>query len=170
MPKQISFEEVYEQYFHDIYRYILSLSQSHDIAEEITSDTFFKAMRAIEKFRGECDIRVWLCQIAKNCYCTYLKKQKHIIDVENSMLLNIEDSSQNIEQEISDRDEATQLRKLLHEIPQPYQEVFMWRVFASLNFKQIGQIFHKTDNWACVTYHRARAMLRQKLEEQNHEK
>ena len=64
----MEFEQVYDLYFRDVYRYILKLSGSEHVAEEITSDTFFKALRSIEKFRGSCDMRVWLCQIAKNCY------------------------------------------------------------------------------------------------------
>ena len=68
------FEELYRTYFDDVFRYIRRLSGSESIADEITSETFFKAMRSIKSFRGNCDIRVWLCQIAKNCYYTYLKK------------------------------------------------------------------------------------------------
>lgn len=68
----MEFEQVYDLYFRDVYRYILKLSGSEHVAEEITSDTFFKALRSIGKFRGSCDMRVWLCQIAKNCYYTYL--------------------------------------------------------------------------------------------------
>ncbi|MDY5333505.1 MAG: RNA polymerase sigma factor [Vescimonas sp.] len=64
----MEFEQVYDLYFRDVYRYILKLSGSEHVAEEITSDTFFKALRSIGKFRGSCDMRVWLCQIAKNCY------------------------------------------------------------------------------------------------------
>ena len=63
----MEFEQVYDLYFRDVYRYILKLSGSEHVAEEITSDTFFKALRSIGKFRGSCDMRVWLCQIAKNC-------------------------------------------------------------------------------------------------------
>ena len=64
----MEFEQVYDLYFRDVYRYILKLSGSEHVAEEITSDTFSKALRSIGKFRGSCDMRVWLCQIAKNCY------------------------------------------------------------------------------------------------------
>ncbi|MBQ3120400.1 MAG: sigma-70 family RNA polymerase sigma factor, partial [Peptococcaceae bacterium] len=49
------------------------------------------------------------------------------------------------------------------------KEVFMWRVFAELSFKQIGQIFGKSENWACVTYHRARNKIKERLEVDYHE-
>ena len=70
------FEKIYRTYFKDVFLYIRRLSDNEHIAEEITSETFYKAMRSIDSFRGDCDIRVWLCQIAKNCYYTYLKKQR----------------------------------------------------------------------------------------------
>lgn len=83
------FEKIYEMYFKDVYLYILRLSGNEHIAEEITSETFFKALQSIDKFKGECDIRVWLCQIAKNSYYTYLNKNKKYITIEDDYLVNI---------------------------------------------------------------------------------
>lgn len=80
------------------------------------------------------------------------------------------DPSETVEEQFVRRDEAARIRKILHEIPEPYKEVFMWRVYAELSFKQIGQIFGKSENWACVTYHRARAKIKEKLEGTNNEK
>lgn len=80
------------------------------------------------------------------------------------------DPSETVEEQFVRRDEAARIRKILHEIPEPYKEVFMWRVYAELSFKQIGQIFGKSENWACVTYHRARAKVKEKLEGTNNEK
>lgn len=166
----MEFEEIYNTYFKDVYLYILRLSGNAHIAEEITSDTFFKAMNAVEKFRGDCDIRVWLCQIAKNCYYSFLKKNRREESVEELDLQNVADPRACLEEQFSDRETTVQIQGLLHDLPEPYKEVFMWRTFADLSFKQIGQIFHKTDNWACVTYHRARTMLRKGLEERKDEK
>ena len=161
----MKFEEIYETYFKDVYLYIRRLSGNDHIAEEITSETFFKALQSIDKFRGECDIRVWLCQIAKNCYYTYLEKNKKYINVENEVLSNIPDNEISTLDKIIIKDDSNKIRKLLHTIPEPYKEVFMWRVFADLSFKQIGQLFNKSDNWACVTYHRARLMIKEKMED-----
>lgn len=70
------FESIYSQYFRDVYSFVLSLSRNEKVAEEITQETFFKALKSIDKFNGNCKINVWLCQIAKNTYFTYLDKQK----------------------------------------------------------------------------------------------
>ena len=164
------FEQVYHAYFADVFRYIRRLSNNEHIAEEITADTFFKAIQSLDRFRGDCDIRVWLCQIAKNSYLSYLKKHRHIDNIEDAALQSIPDPAETIEERFVRQDEAAQIQKILHEIPEPYKEVFMWRVFAALSFKQIGQVFGKSENWACVTYHRARAKIKERLEGMSNEK
>ena len=163
----MEFEKIYTTYFRDVFLYIRRLSDNEHLAEEITSETFFKAISSIESFRGECDIRVWLCQIAKNCYFTYLKKTQRIDSIED---IEIAEQSENFEERFFQKDAAMQIQKVLHDIPDPYKEVFMWRVFAEMSFKQIGQIFHKSENWACVTYHRARKMIKERLEADGYEK
>ena len=154
-----SIEEIYREYFKDVYLYILRLSGNEQIAEDITSDTFFKAIKGINSFREDCDIRVWLCQIAKNSYFTYLKKNKHLKSIDETQLINLPSIETNPEDKAVDKDLAERIRLVLHDLPDTYREVYMWRVFAELSFKEIGQIFGKNENWACVTYHRARMMI-----------
>ena len=168
--KVMEFEQIYNKYFKSVYRYIRKLSGDEHIAEEITSETFLKAMKSIGDFRGECDMRVWICQIAKNTYNSYLKKSKRIASVDETELQSIVDPNAFIEEQIGIQDETQQIRKILHTIPEPYKEIFMWRVFGELSFKEIGDLYNKTDNWACVTYHRARKMIQSRLEEINNEK
>lgn len=138
--------------------------------EEITAETFFKAMHTIDSFRGNSDIRVWLCQIAKNSYMSYLKKAGRVDITEDIELLNIPDPNETVEDQFIRHGEAAQIQKILHHISEPYKEVFMWRVFAELSFKQIGQMFNKSENWACVTYHRARNKIKERLEANDDEK
>ena len=164
------FERLYNTYFKDVYLYILRLSGNEHVAEEITSDTFFKAMKSIDRFRGDCDARVWLCQIAKNGYYSYLKKSRRTEQLDESALQTIPDPAPGVAEECAKRDEIFRLQRILHGISEPYREVFMWRIYAELSFKQIAQIFGKTENWACVTYHRARKMIQERWEEENREK
>lgn len=166
----MEFEKIYRTYFIDVFLYIRRLSNDNHIAEEVTSETFFKAMRSLDGFRGDCDIRVWLCQIAKNCYYSYLKRAGRIERIDDNELLNEPAQGETVEEQILQQDEARRIQRILHDIPEPYKEVFMWRVFADLSYKKIGQIFGKTENWACVTYHRARNMIKERLEDGQHEK
>ena len=158
------FEQIYKTYFNDVFLYIKKLSGNESIAEEITSETFFKAMRSIEKFRGDCDIRVWLCQIAKNSYYSFLQKHKRLADTENIEDIALSERTESVEVNFIAQDQTMRIHTHLHELPEPYKEVFMLRVFGELSFKQIGAIFKKTENWACVTYHRARGKIKERME------
>lgn len=156
-----NFDKIYIRYFNDVFLFLKKISKDEGIAEEITSETFFKAMRSIDTFRGETDIRVWLCQIAKNCYFSHLKKQKQTISIDDVELVANKDT---LEEQILNQSDAMRIHHLLHDLTEPYKEVFMLRVFGELNFKQIADIFQKTDNWACVTYHRARNKILRQME------
>lgn len=162
--KVTDFEKIYNEYFNDVYLYIKRLSGDEHIAEDITSETFFKALKSIDSFRGECEIRVWLCQIAKNSYYTYVKKNSKVQNVDEAELINLSDNKNNVENEVQSKLQAFAIQKVLHEIDEPYREVFMWRVYADLSFKEIAGIFNKNENWACVTYHRARKLIKERLE------
>lgn len=166
----MEFDQIYNSYFKSVYLYVMQLSGNEHIAEEITSETFFKAINSVDSFRGNCDMRVWLCQIAKNTYYSYLKKNRKELSIDESDLRNVADPDARIDVQIGEQDEARLIRKILHDMSDPYKEVFMWRVFGELSFKEIGDLYGKTDNWACVTYHRARKMIQSRLEEIEHEK
>ena len=166
----MEFEQIYSTYFKSVYLYVMQVSGNEHIAEEITSETFFKAINYIDSFRGDCDMRVWLCQIAKNTYFSYLKKNKKVLSIDESDLQNVADPDAGIDVQIGEQEEARLIRKILHDMSDPYKEVFMWRVFGELSFKEIADLYGKTDNWACVTYHRARKMIQNRLEEIEHEK
>lgn len=164
------FEKLYRTYFSDVYLYILRLSRNEHTAEEITSETFFYALQSIDLFRGDCDVRVWLCQIAKNRYYTYIRKNSRTESADENTMQEIPDLSPNVAEEYARHEEIEEIQKILHDVSDPYKEVFMWRVYAQLSFRQIAQIFGKTENWACVTYHRARKMIQRRLEEEKREK
>jgi len=157
-----NFEQVYQTYFRDVFLYIKKISGDEQIAEDITSETFLKAMDAIDGFRGKCNIRVWLCQIAKNCYCSYLRKNGRVQPAE--LLPEIKDTT-DIEALIISSEEKMEIHRLLHKLDEPYKEVFSLRVFGELSFKEIGALFDKSENWACVTYHRSRKKIQDALEE-----
>lgn len=156
------FENIYNDYFRDVYLYIKSLSNDDHIAEDITSETFINAMKSIDKFKGNCDIRVWLCQIAKNSYFSYLRKNKKLIYTDKEQ--EQEEESIDIEASMLSIETSMEIHEVLHNLEEPYKEVFSLRTFGELSFKQIGLLFQKNENWACVTYHRARKKIKNKLE------
>ena len=149
--RAVDFEKVYLEYYDSVYRYVLSLCGEEDLAGEITQEAFFKALKHINSFRGECKLSVWLCQIAKNTYYTIAKQRGRQVDYP----LEEMQSDLVIEQRLIDKDTAFGLHRLLHALEDPYKEVFWMRTFGELSFKEIGLLFGKTEGWARVTYHRA---------------
>lgn len=154
------FREVYNLYFRDVYRYALSLCRNDALAEEITQETFYKALQKLDGFDGKCKVSVWLCQIAKNTYISMCRKDKHL-DTNADMALLSDDG--NIEENYSDKETAFAIHKVLHTMEEPYKEVFSLRTFGELSFKQIAELFGKTEAWARVTYHRARLKIKEEL-------
>ncbi len=153
------FEKIYTEYFSDVYRYVLSLCKNEAIAEDITQDTFFKALKKIDTFNGDCKLYVWLCQIAKNTYLNYLKKHRHTEQIENEDIC----SPLDIERDFLNKDEVKRLHKILHHLEEPYKEVFTLRVFGDLPFSQIGELFNKTDSWARLIFYRAKKRLQEEM-------
>ncbi len=153
----MDFQEVYNLYFKDVYKFVLSLCKNPELAEEITQETFFKVLKDIDSFRGQCKLYVWLCQIAKNTYYTHLARSKR-------EKLSHEVTGQDcIEERFLDRETAFEIHKVLHMLPEPYKEVFSLRTFGELSFKQIGFLFEKTESWARVTYYRAKMKIREEI-------
>ncbi|AIQ68676.1 RNA polymerase sigma factor [Paenibacillus graminis] len=158
-------EQIYKQYFQDVYLFALSLSRDQQIAEEITQETFVKALKNIDQFKGNCKISVWLCQIAKNTYFKYMDQQKRF-DL-GSPQEKIRGNSLSMEQKLIDKTEALRVHKLLHGLKEPYKEVFTLRVFGELSFDHISEVFGRTESWARVTFHRARNIIQDLLMEEN---
>ena len=156
------FEDTYNAYFKDVYLYICSLSGDQHLAEDITAETFIKAMKAIDSFKGNCDIRVWLCQIAKNSYFSYLRKNRKFVDLEK---LPERADEHDVAEMIAAAEASMKIHEVLHNLNEPYKEVFTLRVFGELSFKQIANLFGKSENWACVTYHRARKKVKERMED-----
>lgn len=156
------FETIYETYFHDVYRYALALCGRRELAEDITSEAFLRSMEALDRFRGQCDIRVWLCQIAKHCYYSRIRKDRRLSFTGDTPA---QPPQLDPDEGLYTREASRQARIALRQLAEPYRGVFSLRVFGALSFRQIAEAYGKTPNWACVTYHRARKKIRDKMEE-----
>lgn len=153
------FEEIYSKYYKSIYRYLLSITKNSSIAEEMTQETFYKALKNIDKFDPSYKMFTWLCNIGKNTYYSNIKKNKRFevlnddeVDTEIMIIDKIIESETNEE-----------LLKIIHNLEEPYKEVFTLRVYGNLSFKQIGNIFNKTESWARVTFYRSKIKIKEKL-------
>ena len=157
-------QEVLCAEYEALYQYALSLCRNETEAEDLTQETFLKAMRASESFKGSSSLYTWLCAIAKNFWINRCKKQAREV-ISDTALESQPDSAARIEETVAQKELAMQVHQILHELAEPYKEVFSLRTFGELPFKDIAQLFGKTESWARVTYYRARKMIGEKMGE-----
>ena len=153
--------KLYEAYYMRVFSYAMTLVKDRSQAEEITQETFFRAFSKKASFRGEADETTWLCAIAKNLFLDERRRQGKTAPIPEEL----PDARKGVEQAAVDRDASFRIHMALHALEEPYREVFELRIFGELSFREVGLIFGKTENWARVTYHRARLKLQERMEE-----
>ena len=154
------FEKVFREYRVFIYKYLFKLCRDEVLAEELTQETFFRAYMNISALRDESKIPVWLCQIAKNTYFAWYNTQKKHRNLDDTMKV-AEDFD--IEQQFVEKDLTEKVLKCLHELEEPYKEVFILAVLGQVSLKDISKMFGKSESWARVTFYRARQKLAERM-------
>ena len=154
------FDKIYAEYYSEVYKFVLSLCKNPGLAEEITQESFFRALKNIDRFDGNCKLITWLCKIARNTLYSYTKKHSRQVDYPLEDIISYE----NIEEQFADKETAYAIYQALHKLNEPYKEVFWLRTFGELSFAQIGALFGKTESWARVTYYRSKVMIKEAIQ------
>lgn len=164
-------EDIYQCYADQVKRFLVCLTGDPALAEELTQETFYQAVKSFSRYDGSCKTSVWLCQIAKHCWYDHLKRQRRHPSVSlEALCQGGEEPAAGEEDGLSEisllrRDSCVSIHKAIHSLREPYREIFLLRTLSELSFREIGEVFDRTENWARVTYYRARTMLAQRLEE-----
>lgn len=157
-------ETIYKEYFQTVYKYLICLTHNEDIAEELTQETFYKAIQKINTFKNNCKISIWLCQIAKNLWYDELKKNKKIKDISEDEYFSIQ-----IMTDFKDKIISEENRKILYQrirnLNEQTRKVIYLRIIGDLSFKEIGSILGKTENWARTTFYRGKEKLREEKDD-----
>lgn len=153
-------DEIYQQYARMVYRYLLRLTGDDNLSEELTQETFYQAIRTSDRFDGSCAVSTWLCAIAKKVLATYRRKHPALENIDEQIL-----AAPSAEHEALDQDAKTALLRRVHCLPEPGREVLYLRLYGGLSFREIGDIFGKTENWARVTFYRTKEKLRKDVED-----
>lgn len=164
----MDFEKLYREYFHTVYGFVLSMSHDSQIAEELTQETFLKALKKMSSFKEGTNAKAWLCQIAKNLFYDYSRHTKAEQTLDEDTIENfMQELYPSVESSLIEKELNIHIHKILHTLDEPYKEVFSLRVFGELSFADIGSIFDKSDGWARITYFRARNKIREEFENEN---
>lgn len=171
-----NFDQIYEKNFQIVYRYLFSLTQDSDLSEELTQETFYQAVKSINRFDHSCKISTWLCAIAKKQLMKYQRKEKKFSlardgnEVEGTPEHFLEAVGETIsaENQFLANDNLVEILRRIHKIPEPGREVLYLRVFGCLSFRDIGDVMGKSENWARVTYYRVKLRLREVMKNEEH--
>ena len=155
-------EKLYQAFYMKVFSYVMTLAKDRNNAEEITQETFFRAISTEKSFRGDSESFTWLCAIAKNIF---IDEKRRYAREDDELSEELPDNDTGIEQKLSDKAMSLKIHSILHQLEEPYKEVFQLRVFGELSFAEIGSIFGKTETWARVTYHRARLKIKERMDE-----
>ena len=153
-------EQLYEAYYMKVYSFVMTLAKSKTLSEEITQEVFFRAIATEKTFRGESSTLTWLCAIARNLFCDEMRRRSRHSEED---AVNRSAADDDPAAAAADADASFRIHLVLHELDEPYKEVFELRCFGELSFRQIGTIFRKTESWARVTYHRAKLKIQERM-------
>lgn len=140
-----------------IFKYLMKLTRDSALAEELTQETFFRAYMNYSSLRDKEKASVWLCQIAKNTYFAVYNENKKRNSYENDL------SDENVEDTFIQKEISREALACLHQLEEPYKEVFMLSVFGGFSFKEISSLFGKSESWARVTFYRAKQKLSERI-------
>lgn len=158
----LDFEKVFQDNERLIFCYLTKLCGNFSLAEELTQETFFRAYMNLSSLRNEEKVSVWLCQIAKNTYFAWYNdnKKRRIIDH-----VQLTDNTPDLADLFAEKELSERAFLCLHELDEPYKEVFMLSVFGCLSLKDISTLFGKSESWARVTFYRAKQKIMEGLGE-----
>ena len=156
-------EELYKENSKLVYNYLKSLCNDKELAEELTQETFYKAIKNINKFKGNSKISTWLCQIAKNLLINHKNKEKrlNIVSYDSDEQIKNMLVDEKIEKDIENKNDLIGLYKKIHKLDEKTKEVIYLRIKGELSFKEIGEIFGKSEDWARITFYRGKIKLKE---------
>lgn len=159
------FETIFKENEVKIYRFLMRLCANHNLAEELTQKTLYKAFIHIDNFKGKCKISTWLCQIAKNEYFHYLRAEKKFIhkNVNDSNKFYEKNWDDEIYEKMEEQDQVYAIKNILETLKSPYRDVFIEKVLMELDYSEIARIHEKSDSWARVIYFRAKTKIRERM-------
>ena len=150
-------DDIYQEYATLVYRYIYSLCHDDNLAEELTQETFYQAVKSQKSYDGTCKVSTWLCQIAKHLWYQEVERRKR--KGTSPLVEELVSKDQELDEKLIQRETVIELYKRVHILDEVSKEIFLLRVMGELSFREIGNIFGKTENWARVTFYRAKQKI-----------
>lgn len=157
-----AFQKVYEEYAKPVYRFLLSIAGSEDLADELLQETFYQALQHIDRFEGRCNLYTWLCQIGKNAWLKECRRNKRYAELSWDEL-TIPQAGPSLEDKVITKDEYRRVHKAIQRLEDSYRDVFVLHAIGGVKLKEIAFIYGRSESWARVTYFRAKQQIAQEV-------
>ncbi|MEH7226546.1 sigma-70 family RNA polymerase sigma factor [Bacillus sp. JJ1566] len=156
-------EELYKEVQPRIYAFFFIKTSSKEIAEDLTQEVFYEALKSIHTFSQQSTIQTWLFSIAKNRLLKHYRSKKYKTQL--TELLKKETGESTTPEEVLLKKEVKQnLIEYINRLDDVSKEVVTLRIYGELSFKEIGSLLGKSENFARVTFHRAKLKLHKEME------
>jgi len=153
----LNLDSIYQEYANLVFKYLYSLCHDEHMAEELTQETFYQAVKSAKRYDGMCKVSTWLCQIAKHLWYRELDKRRR--KGTSQLVEEIISNEQTLDERIAQKEEILEVFKRVHVLDDVSKEIFFLRIMGELSFREIGNIFGKNENWARVTFYRAKQKI-----------
>ena len=150
-------DAAYREYAVMVYKFLLSLCYEEELAEELTQETFYQAVRSVDRYDGSCKVSTWLCQIAKHLWYREMERRKS--KGTSELTADMESLEKPVEEQLTLKEEKMELFRKVHVLDEISKEIVLLRVTGAFSFKEIAELFGKNENWARVTYYRAKQKI-----------
>lgn len=150
-------DAAYREYAVMVYKFLLSLCYEEELAEELTQETFYQAVRSVDRYDGSCKVSTWLCQIAKHLWYREMERRKR--KGTSELTADMESLEKPVEEQLTLKEEKMELFRKVHVLDEISKGIVLLRVTGAFSFKKIAELFGKNENWARVTYYRAKQKI-----------
>ena len=153
-------ENLYEEIQPKLYNFFFIKTSSKEVAEDLTQEVFYQAIKSYTSFKGNSSLTTWMFSIAYNILKKYYRKNKYDKSLNEKLKFkpNLEES---IDYNLLIQDEKKLLKSAISELDETSREIVILRIYSELTFKEIGKVLTISENYARVSFYRAKAKIKE---------
>jgi len=159
-----SLEQLYVEYSDRIYRYIFLQVRQKELAEDLTQETFFRALKNIHTFNNQASLATWLTKIARNATYDHFRRKRIIRFFSLDSEVSEDTSSLSPEDELLKKDLTARLYNALASLKTSYRDVLILRKINENSIKETAYILGWTETKVKSTMARAFAALKKEMD------
>jgi len=159
-----TFSQIYDKYINKIYRFVFLKVNSHEIAEDLTSEAFSKTWVVFKENQDEIkNVRAFLYKTANNLIIDYYREKgrANVVSVNNPSII---DPRQDLEKHVLLSSDMNNVKQALVHLKEDYQNVILWHYLDDLPISEVSELLNRSEQATRVLLHRALKALKQKIE------